>query len=71
MRLIGYCLVTALAASSAACATVAPYEREYLTRRGVDTSSEDGEDAFRSHVLSSREGALGGSGASGGGCGCN
>ncbi|MCC7536090.1 MAG: DUF4266 domain-containing protein [Deltaproteobacteria bacterium] len=71
MRLIARCLLVAAAASSAACATVAPYEREYLSRRGVDLTNERGEDAFRAHVLLSREGATPGATAGGGGCGCN
>lgn len=71
MRRIAGSLCVVLALLSASCATVAPYEREYLSRRGFDTSNEAGEDAFRTHVLSSREGATPGAGASGGGCGCN
>jgi len=53
------------------CVTVAPYQREDLTRPGMDVESEDGERHFRSHVHDSREGATGGAGSTGGGCGCN
>lgn len=60
-----------LAAASIGCATVAPYEREALTRPGMDAENEAGETAFRAHVHDSREGATGGAGSSGGGCGCN
>lgn len=57
--------------SGAGCATVAPYEREDLARPGMDTSREKTATAFRAHVHDSREGATGGYGSTGGGCGCN
>lgn len=53
------------------CATVAPYEREYLTRPGMDVEREGREARFRSHVYDSRAAAIGSSETSGGGCGCN
>lgn len=53
------------------CVHVAPYEREDLARPGMDMSLESGETAFRAHVHDSREGATGGHGSTGGGCGCN
>jgi hypothetical protein len=60
-----------LAAITSGCVTVHPYQREYLARPSMDTSSEEGESAFRAHVHDSREGATGGHGSTGGGCGCN
>lgn len=53
------------------CVTVHPYERELLARPSMDGSSEEGETGFRAHVHDSREGATGGHGSTGGGCGCN
>lgn len=53
------------------CATVAPYEREYLSRPCMDAALDTKALAFRAHVHESREGASGGYGAAGGGCGCN
>ncbi|MFW5925211.1 MAG: DUF4266 domain-containing protein [Myxococcota bacterium] len=53
------------------CVSVAPYEREDLSKPGMDVSREEGETAFRAHVHDSREGATGGHGSTGGGCGCN
>jgi hypothetical protein len=50
---------------------VAPYEREDLAKPGMDTGREEGETSFRAHVHDSREGAKGGHGSTGGGCGCN
>jgi hypothetical protein len=53
------------------CATVAPYERENLSRPSMDTEREGAEAVFQAHVHDSREGATGGHGSTGGGCGCN
>ncbi|MEO0321379.1 MAG: DUF4266 domain-containing protein [Myxococcota bacterium] len=64
-------LALGLAASLAGCATVAPYEREDLAKPGMDLEREGVETGFRAHVHDAREGATGGHGSSGGGCGCN
>jgi hypothetical protein len=56
---------------AAGCATVKPYEREYLSRPSMDLEREAAEAKFYSHVLDAREGATGGIGTAGGGCGCN
>jgi hypothetical protein len=64
----------ALALGSAACTHVAPYQREYLTRPGMDPAGEELAAEFEAHVQSAREGAIGGRGtvgSTGGGCGCN
>ena len=53
------------------CATVKPYEREYLSRPSMDLEREATEAKFYTHVLDAREGATGGLGTAGGGCGCN
>ena len=63
-------VVLALCAA-AGCATVKPYEREYLSRPSMDLQREATEAKFYSHVLDAREGATGGVGTAGGGCGCN
>lgn len=60
-----------LALSAAGCVHVAPYEREHLSRPSMDAERERGEPAFKAHVHDSREGATGGHGSTGGGCGCN
>jgi hypothetical protein len=61
----------ALGALGTGCAHVSPYERESLSHPSMDAESEAGETAFRAHVHDAREGATGGHGSSGGGCGCN
>lgn len=61
-----------LAAALSGCAhpPVAPWQREYLSKRAMSFS--DGlEGRFRQHMFSTREGADGGYGTVGGGCGCN
>jgi hypothetical protein len=64
-------LLAFLALCLSACATVQPYEREHLSRPGMDTAREGNADRFYSHVRESREGALPDSDTPGGGCGCN
>lgn len=65
------CVVLLCAAALGGCATVAPYEREYLASPAMNAELEEGEGEFQSHVFDSREGATGGHGSTGGGCGCN
>jgi hypothetical protein len=61
----------AVALCAGGCVKVAPYEREHLAKPSMDFARETRETGFRSHVHESREGATGGYGAAGGGCGCN
>ena len=61
-----------LAIVSTGCSHVAPYQRETLAARTMDVSAQERmETQFRSHVFDAREGAMGASGSTGGGCGCN
>lgn len=53
------------------CTHVAPYERGDLARPSMRPETEANEQSFRTHVHDSREGATGGHGSTGGGCGCN
>ena len=61
----------ALCMGAAACSHVKPYEREYMTRPGMETESEEFAQEFEAHVHNAREGAPGRGSISGGGCGCN
>ena len=60
---------------SSGCATqkwtVKPHQRELLADRIMQPDGDAQEAAADDHVLSNREGAIGGTGTSGGGCGCN
>ncbi len=51
--------------------TVRPHQRELLADRIMQLDAEGQERAAEEHILSNREGAVGGNGTSGGGCGCN
>jgi hypothetical protein len=53
------------------CATVRPHQREDLARRTMIEDRAPGERRFDQHARGSREGADGGTGEAGGGCGCN
>ena len=46
-------------------------EKEYLADRIMQSDYDEMETANDQHVLTNREGAQGGYGAAGGGCGCN
>jgi hypothetical protein len=63
------CVLCALLASG--CTHVKPYEREYLTRPGMDTTHAAMSEEFEAHVYDAREGANGARSSTGGGCGCN
>jgi len=51
--------------------TVKPHQRELLADRIMQLDAEAQERSAEEHVLANREGAIGGTGTSGGGCGCN
>ncbi len=69
MRLLCFTLLALTGLSG--CVTVAPYQRGLLSRPAMSTEFESSESGFRAHVHDSREGATGGYGSTGGGCGCN
>ena len=66
-------VLLALAALAAGCGhrpPVRPWQRAHLARRAMQF--DDGlESRFRQHLFGAREGAEGGYGYVGGGCGCN
>ena len=64
-------LVLAAGALVAGCGHVQPWQREDLARPSMVADQEPGEARFDDHSRTSREGAGGGSGQAGGGCGCN
>ena len=53
------------------CARVKPYERELLAKPMMLFQADPHEDVLDNHMLEAREGAAGGYGSAGGGCGCN
>jgi hypothetical protein len=70
MRLLGILTISTLLAGCGRYAVRAD-EKEYLADRIMQPDYDAMETASDQHVLSNREGAAGGYGASGGGCGCN
>jgi len=63
-------VVTAAIATSG-CAVVKAHQRENLAKRAMTKDRDAGESRFGQHERGSREGADGGTGEPGGGCGCN
>jgi hypothetical protein len=53
------------------CATVAPQQRAILADPTMQFNGEAKHDAALRHAIENREGSMGGTGVSGGGCGCN
>jgi hypothetical protein len=64
-------LASAWLVGAAGCARVRPHQREHLSRRAMIADQEAGEARFQQHARGAREGADGGTGEAGGGCGCN
>ncbi len=68
-------LVLAVAAGAAGCSNfepwVKPYERDRLADPIMALDMDPVSSSYIMHVYEAREGARGGEGAAGGGCGCN
>jgi len=68
-------LTAALLAVLSACSPiepwVKPYERDRLADPIMSLDPDPVSTAYIHHVLEAREGARGGEGSAGGGCGCN
>jgi hypothetical protein len=67
----GLTVAALLLASLSGCATVAPQQRAILADPTMQFDAEAKHDAALRHALENREGSMGGTGVSGGGCGCN
>jgi hypothetical protein len=71
-RALGGALILALLAACAAPTPwVKPYEREHLADPIMSFNRDPVSSTYLEHVLETREGAHGATGAVGGGCGCN
>jgi hypothetical protein len=64
-------LLLAITAVGCGRHAVRPAEKQFLADRIMMFDADGQEVAADEHVLSNREGAAGGRGTSGGGCGCN
>ncbi|MGH6830705.1 MAG: DUF4266 domain-containing protein [Methylocella sp.] len=63
-------LLLALSMMASGCATLAPWERGNLAKPHMALEPNPAERVLREHAYSSREAAIGGPAAAGGGCGC-
>jgi len=74
VRYIRHAVVIAIslaALSGSGCVVVRAHERGNLAKRSMTNDRDPGEARFNQHASGSREGADGGTGEPGGGCGCN
>ncbi len=60
-----------LLAALAGCETVQPWERGLLAKDEMQWTSDPMEAQLRNQIHASKEASSGGTGAAGGGCGCN
>ena len=73
LRVTLLCLPATLAACAvlAGCVTVKPQQRSVLADPIMQFEGDPQANAQFRHAVDNREGSYGGSGVSGGGCGCN
>ncbi len=69
VKSLAYWLAAALACSG--CVVVRAHQRENLAKCAMTNDVDPGEARFKQHERGAREGADGGTGQPGGGCGCN
>jgi len=69
--LVAAAALSAVLASGCGHVGVKAHQRELLADRIMRFDADPQERAADEHVLANREGAIGGTGTSGGGCGCN
>jgi hypothetical protein len=69
VRTLAVVFIAALA--SGGCVVVHAHQRENLAKRSMTNDRDPGEIRFGQHERGAREGADGGTGQPGGGCGCN
>ena len=70
-RFVGLVIFILLTTGCAIEPWVQPYERANLADPIMSFSSNPVSSSYRKHVFEAREGARGGEGSQGGGCGCN
>ena len=70
VRVLAVMAMLGLALASG-CTRTKPYQRGTLAKPEMAPDGDAHREALRNHVLSTREGAVGGFGGGGGGCGCN
>lgn len=71
MKLLAFIVVLAAAATACGRHAVRASEKEFLADQIMVFDNDPHETAADDHIMTNREGAAGGHGAAGGGCGCN
>jgi hypothetical protein len=71
MALSSKIVLVAAALATTSCVTVAPQKRAILADPIMQFEGDPHPAAHYRHAIDNREGSMGGSGVSGGGCGCN
>ncbi len=71
MRMLGIWFGACVLIALAGCTHVKPYQRQHLADRIMDPAAVRWEAASERKMLSTREGAMGGTQGMGGGCACN
>lgn len=71
MRFLFLLPLAAVALAGAGCETVEPWDRGTLADYTMRADRDGQAETFYEHVYFTREGASGGKGVGGGGCGCN
>jgi hypothetical protein len=64
-------ILSALAVALAGCTTVQPWQKGNLAKTEMMFDADPLQSRFEQHIYFSKEGASGGYGVGGGGCGCN
>jgi hypothetical protein len=70
-RLAVLVALAAIAASSAGCVVLKPWERDLLARRDMAWEPDALEATREAHIYFSKEASMPGGSGGGGGCGCN
>ncbi|MGZ8175002.1 MAG: DUF4266 domain-containing protein [Methylobacter sp.] len=71
MRITQQALLLALSACVLGCTPVAPWQRGKLAKPQMALEPYLLQNTLQAHIYNSREAAMGGNSAGGGGCGCN
>ena len=71
LRSIAFALGALAIGGGSGCVVVRAHQRAHLAKRAMTDDREPGEARFAGHERGAREGAEGGAGQAGGGCGCN
>lgn len=71
VRYLTSLVIVCVTVSASGCVVVKAHQRGNLAKRSMTNDRDPGEARFNQHAAGSREGADGGTGQPGGGCGCN